>query len=181
MGYIYLQPPSGNVSEYQDGNKIANYFKLSEMRIPFVTESGINTRLDKMEMARKTYSEALDEGEVDEEYYNDKDENGYVKGIELNLSKEVFINSIKQEVYKGYFINWGLKDFILVTLDLHENVFNFNNIIYPLSKNNDVFLIVKVEKKYRTALIKALISARDNLYPVDYLLYPNFVLWEYSL
>lgn len=178
MGYIYLQPPTRNISEYHDSNKIDNYVELSKLRIPRVTESESNTMLDKMKIASKTYSEAFKAGEVEEEYCNDKDENGYVKGIELNLSKEIFISLIKQEAYKGYFINWRSKDFILVTFDFTDNVFDSKNVIYPLSKENDAFLIAKIEERYGTALIKALISARDDLYPVDYLLHPHFVLWE---
>ena len=63
-----------------------------------------------------------------------------------------------------------------MTLDLIDKVFSPDNIIYPLNSKRDAFIIVYMEPKYKVGLVKALITSRNDIYPIDYLKVPDFVI-----
>ncbi|MED1801999.1 hypothetical protein [Brevibacillus porteri] len=182
MGYIYLQPPNKKISEYHETkeNSIANYVDLSSLHIPLLTDMCMEQLLETMRLSYQTYREAVGT-EVGEEYKNDLDDNGYIIGVELNLSKEKFIDLVANGAYKLYKTEWRSFPYHIATFDHQHKVFDSNNVIYPLSQRNDVFLIIEITKQYNIGLVKALISRRDDLYPVDYFLSPQFILSEYTL
>lgn len=177
MGYIYLMPPKKICPGEEDGNKIERYFEMGKLSLPIVNDPNIIGCLERIPIADKTYLDALNAGEIDEEYLNDK-RFGYIKGIELNLTKEQFLNRIQHDAFEIFNICWRNKPSIIATVDTFENVFDTENIIYPMNAKMDTFLVLKIKMPYNQALIKALISSRYDLYPLDYLKTPKYILWE---
>ena len=161
-------------------NKVGQYIDKALFQIPVIDDSSIINEVNKLIIMDKTYKQALENSDFDEEYCNDLDDQGYMKGVELNISKEVFLRRIQKREYKIYKIYWRNLIFLLVTLDEYKEVFNPLNRIYPLTKQEDVFVIVRIEPGcgYNMVFIKGLISSRNDLYPLDYLATPNFMLWE---
>jgi len=182
MGYIYLQPPNKRIIDYQESkdNNISKYVDLSSLHIPLVTDMCIEQLLDTMRLSHRTYREAVGT-EIDEEYKNDLDDNGYIIGVELNLSKEKLIELVNNGAYKLYRIEWQNMPCYIATFDFHHKVFDAKNVIYPLSEKKDAYVIIEITEQYNIGLVKALIYRREDLYPVDYLLSPQFILSEYTL
>jgi len=177
MGYIYLQPQTYNLEKE---NSIIRCVEKSSLQIPLIADNEKGHLLDEMRLSVKTYREAVNSGEIDEEYKNDLDKNGYIVGIELNLTKDTFDNRIRNGAYKLYQTKWKETSYHIATVDFDDSVFDPKNIIYPLSKKNDAFLVVELTSDYNIGLIKALITSRDDLYPIEYLLTPHFILNEYT-
>jgi hypothetical protein len=60
-----------------------------------------------MKISERTYKEvSIDAEEFGEEYQNDLDKNGYMKGIELNLSKHKFLTLIHDNSVQILSISW---------------------------------------------------------------------------
>lgn len=183
MGYIYLQPPNHrSVEEYEKmENKLLNYVVPHKLIINQKVDNRIEELLNQMRQSTKTYSKALDEEEIDQEYCNDLDKDSHLIGIEFGFTKEKLISLVNSDSFNSYFIKWKGTDFRLYTLDIADEVFNSNNVIYPLTKEMDSYLIVKIEGRYSVGIIKGLITSREDKYPTDYMLKPLFILHEYSL
>ncbi len=180
MGYIYLMPNYRIMNIYEnENNDINKYVDMKSINIK-VNETLMHiNQLKQMRISEYLYRDVSYKGkEFTEEYHNDLDENGYMIGIELNLSKEKFLRLIKNKSFQIYQLNWMKSNFILLTLDIFDNVFDSNNILYPFSERKDVFAIVQIEGKYNTGLIKGILSSRDDLYPIEYLRRPEFILWD---
>lgn len=184
IGYIYLQPPNHReVEEYEKmENKLLNYVDPQKLIIHHKVDNRFKELLNQMSQSTKTYSEALDEEEIDQEYCNDLDNDSHLIGIEFGFTKEKLISLVNSNSFNCYFIKWKGTDFSLYTLDIEDEVFNTNNVIYPLTIEMDSYLIVKVEQSYgNVGIIKGLITSREDKYPTDYMLKPLFILHEYSL
>lgn len=185
IGYIHLQPYNiKHKSIYDsyktklDNNDLRKYVDLNSLKIPIYDSFDYGIILDHMKISKKIYKIASENsGDFIEEYQNDLNDNGYMVGIELDLSKESFLSLIKHDI-KIFKHKWLNKDFILLTLDNIENVLHLDNVIYPFTDREDAFAIVHIENKYRTGLIKGIISAREDLYPIEYLSKPEFILWD---
>lgn len=179
IGYIYLMPPEW-IGGGEPENKVEQYIDKDLLQIPVIEDGLILNELDKLIIMDKTYKQALKNGDFDEEYCNDLDDQGYMKGVELNISKEVYLRLIQKQAYKIYKIHWRNQNFLLLTLDGYREVINPFNRVYPLTKREDVFVIVRIESRseYNVVFIKGLISSSNDLYPLDYLETPNFELWE---
>jgi hypothetical protein len=187
MGYIYLKPPKGGKYE-SSKNEITNHFKLDQLNIPYVTETKIASYLDQMTVATNTFKIDHENG-YDTEYGNDMDERGYITGIELNLYHERFIELIKNEAFKVIKTDWRDREYHLITFDCADEVFKTENVIYKLTDQEDAFVIIQLvepeklayqytdsKERHPIALFKALISARDDIYPLEYLLRAEFIL-----
>ncbi len=111
-------------------------------------------------------------------FQNRIDINGYMEGVELNLSKKKFLTLIHENAFQIFIHNWHGKDVVILTLDISKNVFEKNNTIYPFNNNGDAFAIVNIQKKYQTGLIKGIITSREDLYPLSYLSKPEFILFD---
>jgi uncharacterized protein YuzE len=184
MGYIYLQPPShGRVEEYEKmENKLLNYVDPQKIIIHQKVDNSVEELLNQMKQSTLTYSEALDEDEIDPEFCNDLDNESHIRGIELVFTKEKLISLVNNNSFNSYFFKWKGTDFRFYTLDTEDEVFNSNNVIYPLTKEMDSYLVVKVEKRYsNVGVIKGLITNKEDKYPTEYMLKPLFILHEYSL
>ncbi|QGQ97571.1 hypothetical protein EHS13_23110 [Paenibacillus psychroresistens] len=189
MGYIYLKPPKIQYDEYKlSKNEITKYVDSDQLNIPYITDLEIASYLDKMTFAVNTFK-ADHEERYDTEYGNDMDEQGYIIGIELNLNHERFIELIKNEAFKLIKTVWRNNQYHLITFDHLENVFKQGNIIYKLTDQEDAFVIVQLvepeklgyqysdsKDRHPIALFKALISARDDIYPPEYLCKEEFFL-----
>lgn len=190
MGYIYLKPPEDDeFDDYERSkNEITKYIGPNQINIPYITDEKYASSLNQMTIVATTFKADHEIG-YNTEYGNDMDEEGYIIGIELTLDHERFIDLVKNQAFKVIRIEWRNREYHLVTFDYSENVFKPENVIYKLTDNEDAFVIVQLEEPeklgyYYTdsedrrpiALFKALISARDDIYPLEYLLKPEFHL-----
>lgn len=182
MGYIYLQQPAKKIIDYQNekDNKISSCVDPSLLHIPLVVDFSRGKLLDDMRLSTRTYEKAVGD-EIDEEYQNDLDEQGYMTGIELNLSKDKLVHLLENKAFAVYRTEWKAQPYHLVTLDMDHKVFDSGNVIYPLNEKQDAFVIIEVMGEYQIGLVKALLTRRNDLYPVEYLLAPQFILSEYTL
>lgn len=168
--------PNETTTEYTlEKSDIGLYYDVDSLIIPRIKWFSMGQSLSKMRLATKTYREAVDKA-FNCEYWNDLDSEGYMMGIELYLREDIFLTLIAHQAFKLYDIRWRNNDYRVLTLDSYLDVFNKNNIIYPLSIEKDAFVIVAIDPATKVAKIMALISARDDLYPIDYLRNPLFIL-----
>jgi hypothetical protein len=175
MGYIYLMP-NETIAEYTlEKSDIGLYYDVNSLSIPRIKWLGMGQSLNKMRLATKTYREAVDNA-FHCEYWNDLDNEGYMIGIELYLTEEIFLPLVAHQAFKLYDTHWRKRDFRVLTLDAYHDVLNKNNIIYPLTAEKDAFVIVAIDPLSKVGKIMALISARDDIYPIEYLQKPLFML-----
>jgi hypothetical protein len=188
MGYIYLKQPTYDNEITDSKNDLVNHITLNQISIPYINDISIATYLDKMRIATDTFK--ADHGErYNTEYGNDMDKLGYITGIELTLHHDKFIDLVKNQAFKVIRTEWKDREFHLITFDHTENIFRSDNVIYKLTNEEDAFAIVQlveaeelgikysnIKDKLPIALYKALISARDDIYPLEYLLKPEFVM-----
>jgi hypothetical protein len=181
MGYIYLQRMDRqNVyGAVNTDNALHKYIDPNTIRIPIHRSFQYRDILDSMRISSLPY-QASAGVEFEEEYQNDLDPNGYMEGIELNLTKDRFFYLIKTCAFQLYTYTWHHREWTVLTLDQEHNVFYAENILYPFQAAKDAFAIVHIEPQYRTGLIKGIVSARPDLYPIDYWSKPEFVLWDES-
>jgi hypothetical protein len=91
MGYIRLMPfvnSSDLHNSYEKrlvDNDLSKYLDIKFIKIPVSNNFKCEDKLNMMKISEKTYKEVLICGiEFSEEYQNDLDVNGYMKGIELD-------------------------------------------------------------------------------------------------
>ena len=175
MGYIYLMPSETNGEYTLEKSDIGLFYDLDSLSIPRIKWLGMGKLLNQMHVAVRTYREALDKS-FHCEYWNDLDGDGYMIGIELYLTEGTLLSLAAHQAVKLYDIRWRGNEYRVLTLDAHLDVFHKNNIIYPLTPEKDAFVILAIEPESRIGKVMALISARDDLYPPDYLREPLFML-----
>lgn len=175
MGYIYLMPNETTAEYTLEKSDIGLYYDVNSLSIPRIKWLGMGQSLSKMRLSTKTYREAVDNA-FHCEYWNDLDNDGYMLGIELYFTEEMLLPLVAHQAFKLYDIRWRNRDFRVLTLDAYHDVLNKNNIIYPLSPEKDAYVILAIDPLSQVAKVMALISARDDLYPTDYLQMPLFSL-----
>ncbi|AFM40190.1 hypothetical protein Desaci_1155 [Desulfosporosinus acidiphilus SJ4] len=175
MGYIYLMPSEATVEYTLEESDIGLYYDLESLSIPRIKWLGMGQILSQMRLSVKTYREAVN-NVFHCEYWNDLDSEGYMMGIELYLTEDILLPLVAHQAFKVYDIRWRNQDFRVLTLDAYLDVLNKNNVIYPLTPEKDAFVILSIDPASKVARVMALISGRDDLYPVDYLRQPLFVL-----
>ncbi|WP_410513455.1 hypothetical protein PaeBR_03065 [Paenibacillus sp. BR2-3] len=160
-----------------------------QMTIPYITDTNIASYLDKMTFAKNTFKSDYEKG-YDTEYGNDMDKRGYIIGIELSLYHERFIDLVKNQAFKVIRTEWRNTEFHMITFYYADDVFKPENIIYKLTDEEDAFVIVELiepeklgfhytdekDQKRPIALFKALISSIDDIYPLEYMMKPEFIL-----
>lgn len=124
------------------------------------------------------------------EYGVDFDSSGYITGYEIGLSPAKFLKLIESKSYRLYESVWQNQIYHIFLLDEYNSVFSKNNMICPMNRKEDAFVIIQFvepaalgvtfypSEEKKIALIKGLISAKPELYPLDYLLHPDFELFE---
>ena len=175
MGYIYLMPNETTAEYTLEKSDIGLYYDVNSLSIPRIKWLSMGQSLSQMRLATKTYREAVNNA-FHCEYWNDLDDKGYMLGIELYLTEEVLLPLVAHQAFKLYDIRWRNRDFRVLTLDAYHDVLNKNNIIYPLTAEKDAFVIIAIDPLSQVGKIMALISARDDIYPIDYLQKPLFML-----
>jgi hypothetical protein len=189
MGFYYVKPPSNEQISYyeQKETKLTTYVDKSKIRVNKSFRDDLPIKLNKMALSRKTYKKALKDEEIDAEFFNEFDKKGNLSGIELSLTKERLIYLVKNNAFNCYQFNWlplfahnkFQNEYKLYTLDVEDEVFNPENIIYPFSNEKDSFAIVKVVKRYsNVGVIMGIITLREDIYPTEYMLKPLFILSE---
>ncbi|UQZ34873.1 hypothetical protein C2I18_15835 [Paenibacillus sp. PK3_47] len=193
MGYIYLTPPK---FEYNDEahavrNEIFHYVSADNLRIPLVTDIDPAPALNQMKLAANTFRSDYGYG-YDTEFGNDMDAQGYLKGVELTLPGKRFVDLVDKQAFKIIQTSWKGRMFHLLTLDHLANVLHPGNVLYRMSDAEDAFVIVQLSsaenagyadpdnKAPRTpiALFKGVLSAREDIYSLDYLMKPDFFMCE---
>ena len=175
MGYIYLMPSETTAEYTLEKSDIGLFYDVNSLSIPRIKWLSMGQSLSQMRLSTKTYREAVDNA-FHCEYWNDLDGEGYMIGIELYLTEEVLLPLVAHQAFKLYDIRWRNHDFRVLTLDAYHDVLNKNNIIYPLTSEKDAFVIIAIDPVSQVGKIMALISARDDKYPIDYLKKPLFML-----
>ena len=175
MGYIYLMPNETTAEYTLEKSDIGLYYDINSLSIPRIKWLSMGHSLSQMRLATKTYREAVDNA-FHCEYWNDLDSDGYMIGIELYLTEELLLPLVAHQAFKLYDVRWRNRDFRVLTLDAYHDVLNKNNIIYPLTSEKDAFVIISIDPLSQVGKIMALISARDDLYPIEYIQKPLFML-----
>ncbi|MCQ6561488.1 hypothetical protein [Paenibacillus mendelii] len=188
MGYIYLKPTKYATATAGSDHELAKYIDPNQVCIPYVTDNNLAADLDRMKIPPNTFKQDCGTA-YDTEYGNDMDPQGYIIGIELTLKHQRFIELVNQQAFKVIQTHWRDWQYHVVTFDHMENVFKPGHLLYKLTNDEDAFIIVELaapeelgitysnmDDKRPIAIFKALISARDDIYPLEYLLKPNFVL-----
>ncbi|OMD93530.1 hypothetical protein [Paenibacillus odorifer] len=191
MGYIYLTSPKDeNNNEYLSSNEISQYVSKEHLHIPYVTDLDITASLIQMVVSENPFK--FDYGNsYDTEYGNDMDMQGYIKGIELSLTKDRFVDLVSNQAFKVIQTEWKDQEFRLVTFDHLEHVLHPENIIYKLTDEKDAFVIVQLCKpeglgfhysseaeQLPIALFKGLLSSREDIYSLEYLMKPEFIMCQ---
>ena len=176
IGYIYLKNSNHTNTICNTVSKeIEKYLNGVKPEIP--VERGnkdIETRVKGLGINDKTYLEELEGEIIVEEYLNDKDKEEYIVGIELHISKEQLVQNIKEQVYKIYMIDYQQQEYMLLTLEAEDKVFEKSNILYAANGNKDTYYIVSLLEN--TVYIRGLLTRRLDLYQIDYLKETNFIL-----
>ncbi|BFH60516.1 hypothetical protein [Paenibacillus azoreducens] len=120
----------------------------------------------------------------------DFDHSGYITGYEIGLSPTKFIKLIESQSYRLYESVWKNQTYHIFLFDEYDSVFSENNMICPMNQKDDAYLIIQfveptalgvtfyTSEEKKIALIKGLISANPELYPLSYLMQPDFELIE---
>ena len=179
MGYIYLQQFNKNYEKNFDKSR------LIASNQPIEVIDNIYLKLNKLNWPDKKYIDAIMDGDFIEEFQNDLDDNAYIKGIELQLTKDRLENLI--ENYKIATFEFNKSQYYYIAFAEEEEVFNPQNYVYYFSKKEDAFVIVSRSDKRRyqislgegeesqkslspnIAFIRALIFKEDSPYDIDYL------------
>jgi len=174
MGYIYLK-------ESYSGNY--EHFKLKET----ISQQNIDNTIDniylqlnRLNWPKKTYKEALNNGDFIEEFQNDLDDEGYMKGIELKLTKQKLKEIVDNlEIATFEFAN---SKFYYIPFAKDEEIFSNKNYIYPFTKDEDAYVILSRSKQsryeidenggttkvYVIAYIKAIMFTDESPYDINY-------------
>lgn len=192
MGYIYLKPHEEPHAAKPDHNNLKDHITTDKIKIPYTSDERLEVFLNQMSLSISSFR--TEQGKSYEtEYGNDMDEHGYLTGIELNLSSERFIDLVSQQTIQIIKTSWREKALHLIAFDQMESVLQPYNHIYKLTDAEDTYVIVYLEKpenlgivtfddkpQLPIALFKAFLTTRDDIYPLEYLLKPDFVMIESS-
>lgn len=175
MGYIYLQK---NNKDYMD---IYDDRELLAANQPIEVIDNIYLKLNKLNWPDKNYQEALKDGDFIEEFQNDLDENGYMKGIELRLTEERLKTII--ENFKIATFELNKNQFYYLSFYPDQITFDSENFVYAFTEKEDVYVIIsKSENRHyqitlgegsslspQIAYVRALIFKKNSPYDIDYL------------
>jgi len=179
MGYIYLQQFS---KHHKDNYDISRLIASNQ---PIEVIDNVYLKLNKLNWPDKKYIDAIMDGDFIEEFQNDLDDNAYIKGIELQLTKDRLDKII--ENYKIATFEFNNSQYYYIAFAEEEEVYNPQNYVYAFSEKEDAFVIISRSEKRRyqitldkdkkskkslspkIAFIRALIFKEDSPYNIDYL------------
>ncbi|RCW52152.1 MULTISPECIES: hypothetical protein [Halanaerobium] len=179
MGYIYLQKFSNNYDYSFDKSR------LIASNQPIEVVDSVYLKLNKLNWPNKKYNDAIMDGDFIEEFQNDLDNNGYIKGIELQLTESRLKYLI--ENYKIATFEFNDSQYYYIAFAEDNAVFDAENYVYTFTDKEDAFVIVSRSKERRyqinlnknkesekslspkIAFIRALIFKESSPYDIDYL------------
>ncbi|MDT0125409.1 hypothetical protein Q9R46_22265 [Paenibacillus sp. RRE4] len=184
IGSIDLRPTKHNQPP-STTSQISQYVDAELISIPYVTDPAFGSHFDTMKIMKGTYQEEFHES-YDVEFTIDVDQKGYITQFEHTFPLERYIDLIRTQSYRVIQTNWRGQSFHVMTYSYMDEVINPNNVIFRCTNAEDVFVVAElvpfraggvVEQPNNLYLhFRALISARDDLYPVDYMCQPDFDL-----
>lgn len=192
MGYIYLMPPAPHPILDTLPNNILELVPEEKLHIPHISapDEDPALKLDRMRIAELTYREDFGIS-YDTPYGNDMDKNGYIIGIESDLTSQRLAELLNAQAFRVIDTHWKGRDYRLLTLDTADNVFNERNTLYRMSDLEDAFVIAgfgqpKIAMNEQNVVLESdnlpliefrgFLSSREDLYPLDFLLKPDFRL-----
>ncbi|NUU78127.1 hypothetical protein [Paenibacillus xylanilyticus] len=184
IGSIDLQP--SKISKGISGSsQITDHVDPGLVAIPYVEDQAFGSHFDAMKIMKGTYKEEF-HASYDVEFTIDVDKKGYITQFEHTFPLERYIDLVKTQSYKVIKTNWRGQAFHVMTYSYPEEVINPNNVIFRCNDAEDVFVAaelapyrvdgVVVQPNNLYLHLRALISARDDLYPIDYMCEPDFDL-----
>lgn len=184
IGSIDLQP-SKYYSAPSSNSQITDHVDAKLITIPYVEDPEFGSHFDAMKVMKGTYKEELFES-YDVEFTIDVDKKGYITQFEHTFQLERYLDLMRTQSYKVIKTNWRGKAFHVMTYSYLEEVINPKNVLYKCTPAEDVFVVaellphrvdgVVVQPDNLYLHFRALISARDDLYPLDYMCEPDFDL-----
>lgn len=184
IGSIDLQP-SNYYSPPSSNSEINDHVNPELIAIPYVEDPEFGSNFDVMKMMKGTYQEEFQES-YDVEFTIDVDKKGYITQFEHTFSLERYLDLVRTQSYRVIQTNWRGRSFHVMTFSYMEEVCNPKNVIFKCNNAEDVFVVAELAP-YRVGGVvvqpnniylhlRALISARDDLYPIDYMCEPDFDL-----
>ncbi|KQY93552.1 hypothetical protein ASD24_20490 [Paenibacillus sp. Root52] len=182
IGMIALQPEALDVD--CSSSQITNVVDPERIAIPYVEDEEYGACFDTMSMMEGTYQEEFGKS-YDVEFTIDVDKNGYITEFEHTFPLERYIDLVQTQSYQVIRTNWRGRTFHVMTYGYPEEVRNPNNVIYRCTSEEDVFVVGEIVpystisstgQRYGMLHFRALISARDDLYPLSYMCKPDFDL-----
>ncbi|MGC5776425.1 hypothetical protein [Paenibacillus pabuli] len=184
IGSIDLQP-SKFITGTSSNSEITNHVDPELIAIPYVNDPEFGSYFDAMKMMKGTFKEEFHES-YDVEFTIDVDKKGYITQFEHTFALERYLDLVRTQSYKVIKTIWKGGSFHVMTYSYMEEVCNPNNVIFKCNHAEDVFVVAElvpysvggvVEQPHNRYLhLRALISARDDLYPIDYMCEPDFDL-----
>lgn len=184
IGSIELQPSKFNTG-VSHNSEITHHVDPDLIAIPYVENPEFGTTIDAMKMMKGTFQEEFQES-YDVEFTIDVDNKGYITQFEHTFALERYLDLVRTQSYKVIKTNWKGRSFHVMTYSYMEEVCNPDNVIFKCNHAEDVFVVAElvpysvggvVAQPNNVYLhLRALISARDDLYPIDYMCEPDFDL-----
>lgn len=180
IGSIHLRP-----TEPSSKTQITAHIDPELIAIPYVNDPNFGSHFDAMKIMEGTYQEEFHKS-YDVEFTIDVDHNGYITQFEHAFPLERYFDLIRTQSYRVIQTNWRGQSYHVMTYGYMEEVINPSNVLFRCTHAEDVFVVAElvsfqvgevVEQPNNLYLhFRALISARDDLYPIDYMCQPDFDL-----
>lgn len=184
IGSIELQPSKFNTG-VSHNSEITHHVDPDLIAIPYIEDPGFGSTFDAMKMMKGTFQEEFHVS-YDVEFTIDVDKKGYITQFEHTFALERYLDLVRTQSYKVIKTNWKGRSFHVTTYSYMEEVCNPDNVIFKCNHAEDVFVVaelvpysvggVVVQPNNVYLHLRALISARDDLYPIDYMCEPDFDL-----
>jgi hypothetical protein len=184
IGSIDLQP-SKYYTAPSSKSQITDHVDPELVTIPYVEDPEFGSQFDAMRVMQGTYKEEMHMS-YDVEFTIDVDKKGYITQFEHTFQLERYLDLLRTQSYKVIKTNWRGQKFHVMTYSYLEEVINPKNVLFKCNNAEDVFVVaelmphrvggVVVQPNNLYLHFRALISARDDLYPLDYMCEPDFDL-----
>lgn len=174
----YYSPPSMN-------SKITDYVDAKLVTIPYVEDPAFGSHFEVMKVMNGTYKDEMHVS-YDLEFTIDVDKQGYITQFEHTFQLERYLDLVRTQSYKVIKTNWRAQTFHVMTYSYLEEVIHPKNVLFKCNNAEDVFVVAEliphrvggivVQPNNLYLHFRALISARDDLYPLEYMCEPDFDL-----
>ncbi|WP_145152652.1 hypothetical protein [Paenibacillus xylanexedens] len=184
IGSIDLQP-SKYYNAPSSNSQITDHVDPELVTIPYVEDLEFGSHFDAMKIMNGTYKDEMHVS-YDVEFTIDVDKKGYITQFEHTFQLERYLDLVRTQSYKVIKTNWRGQIFHVMTYSYLEEVINTKNVLFRCNNAEDVFVVAELMPHRVGGIVvqpnnlylhfRALISARDDLYPLDYMCEPDFDL-----